>query len=263
VTTRAEAFAERVKHRLSAHSQWYPFLRVRTGAGEGLEICLRHASDDYSLGVNEIPVQRCLAEALRPGHVFFDIGANVGFFSLVAARLVGPSGCVYAFEPVARIARCVEAHAVRNRYPWIHVVEAAVGDVPGTAPLFLSEHPGGATLSPGDAEDTSASVSISVVSIDSLVATGAVPAPDVVKIDVEGAELDVLRGMVETLDRVRPVVVCEVDAPERDAVAEKAVRVTRFLEHAGYAVEILEPSYQQTAWHVRHLRAVSRSVRRP
>jgi predicted methyltransferase len=78
----------------------YPVRTIRRGIGSDLKINTKNSSGDYQSGTNEYPVQQVLARYLKTDDVFYDIGANIGFFSLIAARLVGPSGHVYAFEPV-------------------------------------------------------------------------------------------------------------------------------------------------------------------
>jgi FkbM family methyltransferase len=229
---------------------------VAAGPGVGLRIARAGASADYRRGTNELPVQAALADHLRPGGVFFDIGANVGFFSLLAARLVGPGGRVVAFEPVPALAARVRANARRNRLATVAVLEVAVSDAAGATFLVLAAHPGGAALAaaapPPDATGT---IEVATAAVDDLVAAGRVPPPTVVKIDVEGAEAAVLRGMARTLLAHRPVVVCEVDGPDAAAMAARRSAVVGLLEAAGYAVEVLPPSYPGSAWCVEHLLA--------
>jgi Methyltransferase FkbM domain len=74
-----------------------------------------------------------------------------------------------------------------------------------------------------------------------------------VKIDVEGAELAVLRGMLATLRQHRPVIVCEIDAPDEEALQAKRGEITQLLEAAEYAIELLGASYDSTQWLVEHL----------
>jgi FkbM family methyltransferase len=230
--------------------------RIQAGPATGLRIGRSEASADYVLGVNELPVQVALVDVLTPGATFLDVGANVGFFSLLAARLVGPSGMVYAIEPVPANAERIRLNSRRNRFPNVSVIEAAAAAGDGVTTLLLAAHPGGAVIaSAGAPPDPAGSLDVTTVTIDSLVASGRTRPPAVVKIDVEGAELDVLAGMATTLQDVRPVVLCEVDADTEDALARKRARIVGVLEAAGYTPEVLPRSYGASDWLVDHILA--------
>ena len=185
---------------------------VRAGPGRGLRIGHAQASADYRLGANELPVQQAVVDALHEGDVFYDIGSNVGFFALVAARRVGPTGEAYAFEPLPANVEQIQANTAANKLDNLTIIPSAVGDQEGTATLYIDAHPGGATLSIDDSSGVGGQMGVEVVRIDDLVVTGRCRPPDVVKIDVEGLEPAVLRGMASTLAEHRPVVICEVDA---------------------------------------------------
>jgi FkbM family methyltransferase len=226
---------------------------VRGGLAFGLRLELSDASADYSSGLNELPVQEALRRLLAPGDVFFDVGSNVGFFSLLAAREVGPTGSVHAFEPIAQIAEAVRRNAARNGLDNVTVHAVAVSDMDGQADLLLAEHPGGATLSHADAPpDLAGSATVPVVSLDGLVGTGRAPVPNVVKIDVEGAEMEVLDGMRAVLTAHRPHLVCELDSGDSALLAAKVAVWRERMAAIEYAVEDLEPSYEGSGWHVYH-----------
>jgi FkbM family methyltransferase len=216
-----------------------------------MRIGLDLASNDYRSGLVERPVQEAIADAMRPGAVFFDVGANVGFFSLVAARASGGTARIVAFEPRADVASALAANARRNSLD-ITVLAVAAGDQGGTASLLVAEHPGGATTDASKATDTVRITHVPQVAIDDLVDAGTLPVPDVVKIDVEGSETAVVRGMSRTLRRGRTVVVFEVDAPTVAAVEQQYDEVVRLLDELGYTSSRLEPSYVGSGWNVIH-----------
>jgi FkbM family methyltransferase len=227
--------------------------RVRGGVAAGLWIDTTCSSAAYAAGTNELPVQLALADALRPGDAFLDVGANVGFFSFLAARLVGVSGSVHALEPVPVNAERIRAGARRNRLSQVEVHEVAAASSSGTATLLLAEHPGGAVIaSAGAPPDPAGELRVTTVTVDALVAGGVVPSPHVVKIDVEGAELDVLEGMTSVLALGRATVLCEVDAGDDDRLAVKERAVSDHLRSFGCSVERLPPSYAGP-WRVAHL----------
>lgn len=227
---------------------------VHTGPAMGLRISRAEASADYRLGTNELPVQIAIAAALSPGDVFFDVGANVGFFALLAGRIVGTAGSVHAFEPVPANAARIRANARRNGLANVDVVEVAISDTAGATTLLLAAHPGGAAVaSAGVPPDATGSIQVTTATIDGLVQEGRVPPPALVKIDVEGAEAQVLAGMVGTMRHHRPIVVCEIDGGTAAELAAKRTEILRLVHAGGYTTEDLPPSYPGSGWLVEHI----------
>jgi FkbM family methyltransferase len=162
-------------------------------------------------GTLEPPVQEALRRLLAPGDVFYDVGANVGFFTLLGARLVGPEGRVVAFEPVPACARAVARNIALNDFAHAEIREEAVGAASGRAPLLVVGEASWSHLaSTGRHADVRAEIEVAVASIDALVDAGEIPPPDVLKIDTEGAELQAIAGMRATIERHRPAIVCEL-----------------------------------------------------
>jgi FkbM family methyltransferase len=128
----------------------------------------------------------------------FDIGAHVGFYSLLSAVLSEPDGRVFAFEPVPQNAANLRRHVALNHVA-VEVIEAAVADREAEGRFEV-----GADSYTGSLGDQGAPVR--VVTIDALCITAKLPKPDVVKIDVEGAEALVLRGARETIRLAHPVI---------------------------------------------------------
>lgn len=232
------------------------FSDVRTvggGIGAGLRIVPLEGDREIVRGTYELPVQGALADLVREGAVVHDIGANIGFFTLLAARLSGPAGRVHAFEPVPRNAAAISRSARLSGLGQVVVHQVAVGAAGGQGCLNLARHIGGAMLSSvGAPPDQRGTVTVEVVAIDDLVASGEVPPPDVVKIDVEGAELDVIRGMTRTLHERRPVLICELDDARPEGLKRKAEVLAGVLTGLGYALERLPDSYPDAGWEVAH-----------
>jgi FkbM family methyltransferase len=191
---------------------------------------------------------------LLAGEVFWDIGANIGFFSLIAARRVGGRGRVYAFEPVPRNAAAITRGARLNGLDTIEVFVEAVGATNGRAKLLLARHLGGAALaSAGAPPDECGATEVDIVTLDEVFAQRRLRPPSLVKIDVEGAEIDVLRGMIRILRVHRPPVIYELDAATRDALEHKAREIAAFMTGTGYTLTPLPASYPDAAWHVQHV----------
>lgn len=175
---------------------------IAHGIGKGLKFDATGGYPGYSLGTTEPHEQQALAEHLPAGGVLYDLGANIGFFSTLAARLVGPQGHVYAFEPSADSAARARENAERNHFANVTVIPAAVSDHTGRMLLDTSSDTAKHRLDPHG------TVEVDVVSLDDWATTKR--PPDVVMIDIEGAELDALRGMRNLLAEHKPVILCEV-----------------------------------------------------
>ena len=230
---------------------------VREGVGAGLKFDTHRASGDYHFGTNELPVQQTLAEQLRPGDVFYDIGANTGFFTMIGARQVGSGGQVYAFEPVPENVAVVRHNIEINGFNHVQVVQKAVSFSSEQGQLVLTRHSGGATLiTDNPPPDAIGTVTVEMVALDDLVFNQKFAPPNFVKIDVEGAELDVLQGMERVMRTYHPSLLYEIDDEYEDGFTRKANECQRHLEQRGYEITRLKDSYVNMNWHVGHFLAI-------
>ena len=133
-----------------------------------------------------------IGEILRPGMTFCDVGANIGVFTLLGARAVGPSGRVVAFEPVPANSEVLKRNIRLNGYENVLVIEKAVSDRAGTAQLHLSEFCGCHSLVPNPARALGKTVTVETVRLDEIDSLKSI---DLLKIDAEGAEMAVLQGL--------------------------------------------------------------------
>lgn len=226
---------------------------IQHGIGAGLRIDLNGADLAYAKGDREQPVQEALANCIHPGAVVYDIGANVGFFTILAARLVGSGGHVFAFEPVPGNVEAITHNLRLNRQSNATVLCVAVAEQTGRASFALTRHIGGAALaSVGAPPDATKQINVDTLAIDDGVRQGQLRPPSVVKIDVEGAELLVLRGMTGTLSLHKPIVVFEVDDANQQSMQSKWSSCVSLLQAYGYTIRALPESYQGTGWHVAH-----------
>lgn len=200
-------------------ASWYGRAPVPVAGGLGhllyvstADLPLDHAHAGLIVrGTLEPPVQEALRRLIAPGAVFYDIGANVGFFTILGARLVGPQGRVVAFEPVPACARAVANNIALNGFGHAEIREAAVGAASGRDRLLVVGEASWSHLaSTGRHADVRTEIDVAVESIDELVGAGEIPPPDVVKIDTEGAELQALAGMRATIEAHGPSIVCEL-----------------------------------------------------
>jgi len=179
---------------------WKPVIDVETRAGKITWQVDGLTSHRHLLGTYESHMQDAFCKYVQSGSVVFDIGAHAGFHSLFCGLLVRPGGQVFAFEPnpVSRISLSEQI----RRNPGLRITALGVGlsDFAGTATFDASMDCQSRLTELGD-------ITVEVDTIDRLV--GLIPAPNTIKIDVEGHEERVLRGGMTTLARYRPVVLVD------------------------------------------------------
>jgi FkbM family methyltransferase len=140
--------------------------------------------------------------AVKPGMTALDVGANVGAYSLLLGQWVGSSGAVFAFEPAPAARDGLKRHIQLNALDGVvRTVAAAVGAAPSKARFVLESTAGEGRLATAG-ENGATTVEVPVTTIDEFCAREKLT-PDFIKIDVEGAELDVLRGARQTIHRTR------------------------------------------------------------
>ncbi len=191
------------------------WVQVQSGPAEGLWLHLNpRTGKAYFEGGVEPEVQAALQQHLRAGMTFYDIGANIGFFSLLAARLVGKEGRVVAFEADPEIATRLREHVARNELGWITVEEKAVWSEPRTV-FFARTDPATSPdrgLGHVVSERAGDTIQVSAESLDDYTWTQL--SPDFLKCDVEGAEVEVFRGARRLLKEKRPGIICEMHSEE-------------------------------------------------
>lgn len=181
---------------------------IQRGVGAGLRFDVTNGFPGYYLGTTEPEEQSLLQNLIVPGDTFYDIGAHTGFYSTIAGRLVGSTGHVYAFEPFSESASIARKNAQINNFDHIHVIERAVSGETGSAKLSIRSDSARNTTT--QTENRISQVEVSTTTIDNFIAQESPPAPDIVMIDVEGAEMDVLSGMEDTIRNFKPTIMCEV-----------------------------------------------------
>lgn len=172
--------------------------------------CLRDDYEPFETGV--------ISRLLEPGMTFLDIGANIGWFTLLASTAVGSTGRIHAFEPRPETHTFLKKSVAINRLQsMVKVHRVGVAEAAGRATLAWTRHtdnPGGSHLAAGVGSNDEGA-SIRLIAVDSLELT----AVDVVKIDVEGAEYRAMRGAENLLRRQRPVILSELHPAQLASVS--------------------------------------------
>ena len=220
-------------------------LRIVKGPLKGYKWTFDATSNNEAIfGIWEINMQSIYAKYLRPGDVVFDLGAHQGFLAMLAGKLVGDQGKVYAFEAsptnFSRMTRNIQLNDVRN----CTAIHAAVCDHSGTIEFSNSVHDNSNTLvhsSPYFINQPA--VVVPAVSVDECVRQRELQPPDFMKIDVEGAEYDALKGAECVLSRKRPLLYLETHNIHNPGVDDRCLS---YLQGLGYrTLEVID----QTADH--------------
>jgi FkbM family methyltransferase len=163
------------------------------------------------LGSYEYAKKKAFAAAIKRGYSVYDLGANVGFYSLLASVLVGTEGRVFSFEPVPRNLKFLRRHFELNGLTNCSVWEVAVGRSEGTAHFDVGPNHSMGHLT---VESQGTSISVRTVALDSLVAAGKLPPPNLIKCDIEGGEYDALLGASDVLSKHGPTIFLATHGPE-------------------------------------------------
>ncbi len=187
--------------------------------------------DDFEQGE-----QAFLLQFLQPGMVVLDIGAHQGLYTLLASEKVGSSGQVFAFEPSPRELRRLRWNLLINRCRNVRVVPSAVGSHEGTAELFvcLGQETGCNSLRPPAVSEPVSKVQVPITTLDRYLERIGTNKVNFVKIDVEGAELEVLKGARRLLSDCRPLILCELADVRTEPWGYPSLEIYQFLAARGY-----------------------------
>jgi len=172
-------------------------------------------------------------KVLKPGMNVVDIGSNLGYYALLEARMVGDAGRVIAIEPVAanfaQLSKNVEANGYRN----ILLHDVAIGTSNGTVPMYLSKKSNWHSLHPVPCKTREITVRVST--LDALLALHKLPSVDLIRMDLEGYEVEVIRGMAETIKNYSPRLLVELHP--HVVGAEAMMGYLRQLKALGYELD--------------------------
>lgn len=255
-TVLRDALRDRPRLRALEHRLTQPARRaalpVLRGRGRGLRVRVGDSIMRVA-GRGEPEVEKAMLDLISPGDVVYDVGANIGWYSLLAARAVGPAGSVLAFEPGLENALFAQQNAELNGLSNVTVIPAALTDEDGWM-SFLQRGSLEGRLEKDDSDAQAARRArgtfavtgrtlVPIARLDTWLAESGQRPPHVVKIDVEGAEVGVLRGMEQTLRSQGPTLIIELHGTREEVLDE--------LDGVGYehrAIEYDGPTRQAPWW---------------
>jgi FkbM family methyltransferase len=234
--------------RLAWHSRWMrqddPW---RFSLDSGSPILLPHtgaAALIFYQGSSEPDLVRYLDEFLHPGMIFFDIGAHLGEFTLRAAKRVGPAGQVHSFEPLPEIAAVLRQSLTLAQLGNVTFRECAFSNKSGSLNFAVRSGFASSSIAGPASNDPriTRTIEVAVITLDEYIhASGAIP--NLIKIDVEGAELLVLRGGEKLLSMPaeRAAVIClEYSASNYEGFGFTTDEVRQLLAQNGYSLFVLD-----------------------
>lgn len=189
-------------------------------------------------GVFEKTETAVLQKHLRSGNVFVDIGSNIGYYTVIASRIVGESGKVYAFEPEPENFKFLLKNIELNKLSNVVTTQKAVSDKSGSTTLFLNEgNTGGHHLA--DRGDGSTGITIESVTLDEFLGPQA-PRVDILKMDIEGYEPFAFRGMQQIMRNNRDILLITEYYPEMISKAgSDPDQYLAEISHAGFTMHLI------------------------
>ena len=219
----------------------------------------------YYFGVWEPDISYWIERRLRPGDTFIDVGANIGYYSLLASKAVGRTGRVVAIEASPMIYRSLIANVETNRILNVRAVNVAASDVPGTARVY-----------PGPMDHTGMTVTLDELGSETDIEVRAAPLSEIltreesdtarlVKIDVEGAEWAVAQGMAPMLDDGRQdlEIVLEVHAGGLNVIGRSPEEVFQPFFERGFNLYSIENDYSAISYLTDHRNPKASRMRHP
>lgn len=197
---------------------------------------------------------------LKPGMVFFDVGANIGYYSLIAAKKVGSHGSVYSFEPTKKTFDRFCGNILLNKEfeKIIHAFNIAVSDKNGPSELFVSSkeyHAWNSLVLPDNINDFRKEI-INTETLDTFFINEKCPIPDLIKIDVEGWEKFVLIGARRIIEQFKPVILIEFTKENFHRANYSYEQIVKELDNMNYSLFEYQPRKkkleQVTNWDFEH-----------
>ena len=210
-----------------------------------------------------------LSQVLRPGMVFLDAGANMGLYTLFAARMVGESGTVLAIEPSNRECDRLLKNVAANSLPNVRLLHMAVSDTSSQAQLLVAveEKSGHNTLGAlGHDALLRNNEAVRTEHLDEIVLQEGLPRVDLIKMDIEGAEFHALRGAVGVIERYHPILLLELSDRTLCYQHSHSAQIWAFCCQKGYKIfsfsrstGLLEPAQQKSYYDSENVVAIPES----
>lgn len=213
-----------------------------------INLCLGEhmQSQIFWYGAYNRDILSVLRNLVKPGMVVIDAGANIGEITLLAAKKVGASGKVYSFEPLPEVSAKLEKNVRDNDFSQVSIQRFGLSDKAGEINIYQSsssygdgsDNGGLGTLYPSDSIAKPAGV-IKLTTLDDFCGERKLQKVDLIKLDIEGAELPALKGALNTLKQFKPKLIIEVQEETAERAGYSADDILIFLANLGYEFQVI------------------------
>lgn len=234
---------KRMKFKLLDFQYWS--LRVRSKDGyllreiQGSQMLLD--LNDYGISkdltfndIREDIATHMMHEVLKDGDVVVDVGANIGYYALMEAKLVGDEGAVYAIEPVPRNFKLLEKNVSINKYRSIELYHHAIGDYDGKSTMYISPLSNWHAMN--DISGTGKTIEVDVFKLDTFLKDK--PYPSLIRMDVEGFEYQILQGLKDTLAEDKPLILF-IEYHPHIMKREKSLEFLEQMKSSGFFIRLI------------------------
>jgi FkbM family methyltransferase len=219
----------KLKHLFKILFSWI-YVKIKSGPLKNYK-WIATSGKDFVNGTHESFKTDAFVKYFQAGNVLFDIGAHIGYFTAIASKINGSSGKIFAFEPRPMNARFFKIHMKINNFKNVTLYEMAVGE--SDEDVKFDTHHGSAT----GRISKDGNIRVKQVSVGRMVKEGILPPPDFIKIDVEGGEIEVLKGLSEVISSSRPKMIIATHNEQCHSFS------VDFLNKNHYKFEILNPEH--------------------
>ncbi|MEM6263208.1 MAG: FkbM family methyltransferase [Bacteroidota bacterium] len=212
-------------------------LKIKAGPLKGYKWSLSIDNNKYLIGIYETDMAEKFHKYVKPGSVVFDVGANAGYFTMLSGMLTGNTGKVYAFEPMPANLSLLNHHLSANEVTNVEVISKALSNQKGEVQFTNSDNLAANTYVADSPmfQQSSGTITVETISMDELLEENPeVRPPNLIKIDVEGAELDVLKGARKTFLNHRPILFLATHDCHIPGIKQECFN---FLEGIGYQID--------------------------
>jgi len=189
------------------------------------------------LGVRETYILETVKKEVKEGDIVVDIGAHIGYYALLEARIVGEKGKVYAIEPVPENIELLRKNIELNEYSNVEVYQLAIGDRKGFVPMYVAKQSNISSLREIDyyvaADIITEEINVEVITLDDFLENR--PYPNIIRMDVEGYEYQVIKGMKKILEKQLPLTLF-IEFHFGFLTREESIEILQTLKEAGFEV---------------------------
>ncbi|MBJ06482.1 MAG: hypothetical protein CMO40_05090 [Verrucomicrobiaceae bacterium] len=222
------------------------YRNVDLGCGVTVNVDMRHQNwyKLYKDGCHEQDVEEFITGFLQEGDAVLDVGAQIGMFTAIAAQLIGSDGPLYAFEPDEQNHNDLQSTCIRNQLDNVTILKIGLSDTVGEATFqrpdgawgsFMNGSGGGSVTREFFKNCNIKTSTLETRTIDNVVRERGIQRLDLIKIDVDGPEVAILRGAIETLTNYKPAVVVEASLFYREH-GSSAGELFEVLQQNGYQI---------------------------